>query len=310
MKNDLVSIAMATFNGERFLRRQLDSIYSQSYKDIEVIVCDDKSTDNTIAILEEYRTKNGLRYQINNSNLGYFKNFEKTIGLCRGRYIALADQDDIWLPNKINRLVESIGDYSMIFSDAGFIDDNDTLFADSILRFTGNSVFSGKPIKNLIFYNFITGCTVLFKREILDVALPFPEGEYYHDWWLALVACKLDGLLFLPEQLVLYRRHQSNALGLQKESSLVGKLFGFLMEAPGKETFYIRERRLEKLLTNNLFSSDEKQFIEIAYEYFHDRLNTKLHVKAFLIALRNSQYIFPTLSGIWRIKSIIGVLFR
>jgi glycosyltransferase involved in cell wall biosynthesis len=310
MKNELVSIAMATYNGARFLRKQLDSIYNQSYKNLEIIVCDDKSTDNTVSILDEYRVKKGLYYQINKVNVGYYRNFEKTIGLCNGRYIALADQDDIWVSNKIASLVDAIGDCSMIYSDASFIDDNDKIFAKSILEYTGCPAFSGKSLKQLAFWNSVTGCTVLFKREMLEFAVPFPDGEKYHDWWLALVACKMKGLCFLADQLVLYRRHQANTLGLRKRSTILGKMAGFLTEEPEKETFRIEEQRLESLCANKLFSVDERKFLKIAHDYFHDRLNTRLHVKAFVIALRNHRYIFPTISGIWRVKAILGALLR
>ena len=101
MQNKLVSIAMATYNGEKYLKEQLDSIYAQTYKDIEVIVCDDCSSDKTVEILDEYKEKYGLKYYINEKNLGFKKNFEKAISLCSGDFIALADQDDIWIENKI-----------------------------------------------------------------------------------------------------------------------------------------------------------------------------------------------------------------
>jgi glycosyltransferase involved in cell wall biosynthesis len=92
----MISLAMPTYNGERFLREQLDSIYNQTIVPDEVIVVDDCSTDGTISILEEYKKKYGLKYWVNEKNLGYNKNFEKAISLCTGDYIALSDQDDVW----------------------------------------------------------------------------------------------------------------------------------------------------------------------------------------------------------------------
>ena len=93
----LISIAIATYNGEKYLEEQLDSIYAQTYKNIEVIVTDDCSSDKTVEILKKYYKSHGLKYVINETNLGFVKNFEKAISLCRGDYIALSDQDDIWL---------------------------------------------------------------------------------------------------------------------------------------------------------------------------------------------------------------------
>src|SRR5688572_32515873 len=101
MPAPLVSIAIATYNGEKFLRQQLDSIYAQSYPNIEVVVSDDRSTDATAGVLEEYRRRHGLAYGVNETRLGYPRNFERAASMCRGAYIAFADQDDIFLPHKI-----------------------------------------------------------------------------------------------------------------------------------------------------------------------------------------------------------------
>lgn len=115
MKNKLVSIAMATYNGEKYLKEQLDSIYAQTYKNIEVIVCDDCSSDKTVEILDEYKEKYGLKYYINEKNLGFKKNFEKAISLCSGDFIALADQDDIWIESKIEIFLKSKGIDNLIY---------------------------------------------------------------------------------------------------------------------------------------------------------------------------------------------------
>jgi len=98
----MVSIALATYNGERFLKEQLDSILEQSYTDIEIIACDDCSTDSTPQILEDYQKKDSrLKVYFNEKNLGFKKNFEKCISLCDGDYIALSDQDDVWTKDHI-----------------------------------------------------------------------------------------------------------------------------------------------------------------------------------------------------------------
>ena len=101
--SDRISIAMATFNGEKYLREQLDSIYSQTLLPYEIVAADDCSTDRTTEILEEYRIKKGLKYLVNEHNIGVVKNFEKAISLCQGDYVALSDQDDIWFPEKLEK---------------------------------------------------------------------------------------------------------------------------------------------------------------------------------------------------------------
>ena len=120
----MISIAMATYNGEKYLREQIDSILNQTIQDFELIVCDDCSTDTTWNILQDYQSQDRrIKCYRNEENLGFKKNFEKAIGLCTGEYIALSDQDDIWLPEHLEKLVNIIGNADLacgtelLFSD-------------------------------------------------------------------------------------------------------------------------------------------------------------------------------------------------
>ena len=123
MNTKLVSIVVTTYNGERFLKAQLDSIIAQTYQPIEIIVVDDGSTDNTLNILNEYATNHkNVSVIKNEQNLGYVKNFEKGFSLAKGDYIAPCDQDDVWLPTKIDVLVNHIGDDAIAYCDSEFID--------------------------------------------------------------------------------------------------------------------------------------------------------------------------------------------
>ena len=123
----MISIAMATYNGELFIREQLDSILTQTLSDWELIVCDDGSTDNTLSILQEY-ANNDSRIKIyqNETNLGFKRNFEKAIGLCSGECIALCDQDDIWYPNHLEILLNLIGNNSLSIGNSDIVDTNNT----------------------------------------------------------------------------------------------------------------------------------------------------------------------------------------
>ena len=107
----MISLAMPTYNGSKFLRKQLDSIYEQTLIPDEIVVVDDCSTDNTRDILEEYKMTRGLKYYVNEKNLGYNKNYVKAIMLCNGDYILLCDQDDVWLPNKVEKCYNEIVKY-------------------------------------------------------------------------------------------------------------------------------------------------------------------------------------------------------
>ena len=119
MAHPLVSVVLATYNGERFLKQQLDSVINQTYPNLEIIVVDDGSSDNTINILNEYaiRYRNVSVFK-NEKNLGFVKNFDKACGLASGEFIALCDQDDYWLPDKIKRCVEAIGDNAMVYCNS------------------------------------------------------------------------------------------------------------------------------------------------------------------------------------------------
>lgn len=121
----MISIAMATYNGEKYLRKQIDSILDQTIQDFELIVCDDCSTDTTWNILLMYQLQDSrIKCYRNEENLGFKKNFEKAIGLCSGEYIALSDQDDIWTEKHLQVLVENLGERDLIGANAFLCDKN------------------------------------------------------------------------------------------------------------------------------------------------------------------------------------------
>ena len=137
----MISIAMATYNGEKYLREQLDSILSQTITDWELIVCDDCSKDTTVGILKSYQRKDGrVKIFVNEKNLGFKKNFEKAIGLCSGDYIALADQDDIWHDNHLEVLLGLIGEVSLSCGNARLMT-SDSVVTEKKLNEVDNLLF-------------------------------------------------------------------------------------------------------------------------------------------------------------------------
>lgn len=209
----LVSVVIATYNGERFLREQLNSIIQQTYKNIEIIAVDDCSTDNTASILSEYAARYHNFTVIKNSqNIGYQKNFERGFLLANGDYIAPCDQDDIWLPTKIEVLLNGIGNHAIAYCDSSFItssgermnkkmSDEKMLidFDDPIMFVVGGSV---------------PGHAMLVKKQLIIDTMPFPDKIMPHDYWLAFVATFNSSLKFIDQALVLYRRHDTNLFGL------------------------------------------------------------------------------------------------
>lgn len=206
----LISIAMCTYNGERFLEQQLQSIVDQHYRNLEIIIVDDRSSDGTLAILQRFQEQDSrIRVLQNPHNLGFIRNFERALGECRGEYIALADQDDVWLPEKIETLLSEIGDNLLIYSRVKLIDSNGEQIAGTFPRVRR---IEGECPLSFIFENCVTGHACLLKRDLLERALPIPEGVFAHDHWLAIIAAGSGQLKASQKLLSLYRSHGSNTL--------------------------------------------------------------------------------------------------
>ena len=223
----MVSIALTTYNGEKYLRGQLDSILLQTIQDFEVVVCDDRSCDSTWCILEEYARKD-LRFKIhrNEKNLGFLRNFERAISLCTGDYIALCDQDDIWLNNHVQILLEHISDYTLCGANALLVDGDNKDLNITLLDTLGVDYLpqNQEDFEFFLFHsNVFQGAALLFKKELISRALPFPENVEFHDHWLALVACSMDGVNYVNVPVLRYRQHGMNVTD-NKKFSLFGKI--------------------------------------------------------------------------------------
>jgi len=211
---DKISIAIATYNGEKYLREQLDSLYTQTFIPNEVIAVDDCSTDNTITILEEYHQKYGLIYHINDATMGVNKNFEKAINLCSNDYIALCDQDDVWLPHKIET------SYLRLKS----IENNlPSLVSSRCINVDANLKLISKPITAKDSDSYITtllghhsqGCSLMMNRALLKYILPFPmDNKIIFDGYIGLIAAMVGNKYNIAETLMYYRHHQSNLFGM------------------------------------------------------------------------------------------------
>jgi glycosyltransferase involved in cell wall biosynthesis len=211
-----VSVAMATYNGSSYIEAQLDSIFRQTHKNIELIIVDDCSTDNTVSLIQQYQKLHAnIKLFHNTVNLGVVKTFARAMSLCQGEFIALSDQDDIWFENKLERLLGNIGDNLLIHSDAILVDVNMQTIAKSYAQST-NKDLNKKEFVDYLISNNVTGCTTLFPRKLLDLALPIPEGFYIHDHYLAIIASFYGTVKFLNEPLVYYRQHDKNSIGAER----------------------------------------------------------------------------------------------
>ena len=202
-----ISIAMATYNGAKFLREQLESFAGQTRPPDELVICDDGSTDDTVRIIEEFSRVCGFPVRLfkNEVNVGFVKNFERTISACTGDLIALSDQDDVWLNEKLE-VVEQL----FLANPDALVIINDLIICDGELNRTKYTKLGHLKALGLEESYFITGCCTTIKRVLLEVALPFPNQLEAHDTWINGVAELIGGRLVLRRPLQLYRRHESN----------------------------------------------------------------------------------------------------
>lgn len=213
MNQPLVSVALCTYNGAEFVAEQIETILKQTYSNLEVIIVDDCSTDETAKIIQAFAEKdNRIQFFENTSNLGHNLNFDKACGLCTGELVAIADQDDVWVPEKIEIMVKRL------------LDNPENILVHCISsRFKGEGKPSKRSIKLVNYYtecnpgmfflyNPVNGHNMLFKQELLKDALPFPEDVYY-DWWLAVHAACSGNIDHEDSILVWHRVHETNASG-------------------------------------------------------------------------------------------------
>lgn len=282
MKNDfpIVSIALCTYNGEAYLSKQLDSILAQTYRNIELIVVDDGSTDTTMEILRSYQKANSrIRVFENQSTLGYNKNFEKAIELCSGAYISISDQDDIWLGNKVERLLACIGECDMIYANSAFIDQNDNLTGGYIID-PGRNSADFMNYKNILLENFVTGHNVLFKRDVLRKILPFPENGFY-DWWMGFVMLYEHKLGYCDEILTHYRTHERSVMNvIRKKVTRLDVTKTILQE-------------LKNFQTYPELNSEDKVFLLELEAAFKDKLSSYFSFQLYQLLLTNFKVLFP-----------------
>ena len=221
-----ISVALCTYNGEPFLREQLASIQQQSRLPDELVVCDDRSTDHTVAIVREFAATVSFPVTIvqNPETLGSAKNFEKAIRLCAGDLIALSDQDDIWYPDRLERSQQEFVAHpqaGLVFSDADLIDEQNRPLAGTLWQRLG---FAGKRREELLAgqfvvlakHRFVTGATAMFRADLRDRFLPI-GADWIHDEWITLIAAAFSDLRPIEQRLIRYRLHGSQQVGFQNK---------------------------------------------------------------------------------------------
>jgi glycosyltransferase involved in cell wall biosynthesis len=206
-----VAVVVATYNGATYLPPQLESIIKQTHKPSQIIIIDDASSDDTVTIAQAFAAAHSEVMVVQNeTRLGYIKNFEKGMLLANAHYVALSDQDDIWVPHKLEKLLASIGDQMLAYSDSELIDSNGYLLHKKMSSIK-NQLAYHTPIMYAI-GAWAPGHAMLFKKELIDKAVPFPS-LVTHDFWLGFVATCYSTVVYVNEPLVHYRQHTQNAIG-------------------------------------------------------------------------------------------------
>jgi len=202
----MISVCLASYNGEQFIAEQIESILAQLSTGDELIISDDGSNDQTIGITSSF---NDSRIKIINNDKckGVIKNFENALMHAKGDYIFLSDQDDVWLPSKVKESIKYLDKNLLVVSDCRVVDKQLKEISHSFFRLRG----SKKGILNNIVKNSYLGCCMAFRKELLQYALPIPNGAAMHDIWLGLVAETQGTVQFIDKQLILFRRHGANA---------------------------------------------------------------------------------------------------
>lgn len=212
----MISVCMATYNGEKYLREQVDSILAQLGENDELMVSDDGSTDSTIDILKSY---NDSRIKIlkNKGNHGVNGNFENALSHANGDYIFLSDQDDVWLPDKVIICIGALQSCDCVVHDC--------IVVDAFLKEIEPSFFSYHKSKagfwNNLYRNSYVGCCMAFKKNVLRRVLPYPNNiPVFQDGWIASISEWIGIVKFIPDKCLLFRRHDANTSITCKKSLL------------------------------------------------------------------------------------------
>lgn len=270
--NECVDVLIATCNGEKYVKEQIESILNQTYKNIKVIVSDDRSDDSTPEILKELAEKDSrITLNLQQERLGVVGNFEFLLKQVQSKYYMLSDQDDFWLPEKIEKSVQKLEEdgSDFVFGDLEVVDrDLNTIYPSF-----GDFMLLNRKIKKYIgtyklnyLYNCVTGCTVLGKKEFIDKILPIPKISKYliHDHWMGLMMSIYGKNSYIEEKYIKYRQHGNNQVGTNKLSHKFTKMDDV------RELFInVKLGIFETYVKNNDKFPKELQKLNLeAYDYF------------------------------------------
>ena len=275
-----IQVLLATYNGARFLRQQVDSVLAQEGVDVRILARDDGSSDGTQALLADYARALPNRLQVLHDDLrtGTARgNFGLLLQAAAAPYAAFCDQDDVWLPGKLGasmavmRSLEAAhGTHAplLVYTDLRVVDEDLRTVSDSLWQSNNLRNASSPTLAGLLTENTVTGCTVLLNRALVDRMRAMPSTAQMHDHWAALIAASLGAIRALPQPMVLYRQHASNVIGaVQEKQSLPAKISRFLSQEgmAARRTQYLADRAQAQSLLNlhgSVMRADTRRTVE------------------------------------------------
>ena len=283
---------MATYNGEKFINQQIDSILKQSYKDFELIICDDCSKDKTVEIIKKY-SDSRIKLYINEQNLGFKKNFQKAIEFCSGEFLAFCDQDDIWTENHLELLLNNISNKDLICGNAKLIDQDGNSMNVTTKECLGNFNFEANNIvlfEKLLHGNFVQGTAALITKEFSKKLFPVPESVDFHDWWAASLSTLNNGCSYLDDIVLFYRQHGNNVT-TNKKITFFDSIKTVIKNRNKKIDEYRKKSEFCSALLPFCTSDNHKKIVTEAYNYYFD-LSNKKYCKCIKYFNKNYQNIF------------------
>jgi glycosyltransferase involved in cell wall biosynthesis len=220
-----VDILLATYNGERHLEDQIRSVLGQSHSNWTLFIRDDGSTDGTVNIIDSFEKKYPGKIVVlrdGDGNLGYKKNFSRLLEKSTADYIALCDQDDLWVAEKISLNLDKMRSLErmhgsatplLVFSDLKVVDEDLEVISESFWKYQCLDPDTANSLNRLLIQNVVTGCTAMINRSLKELSLPIPVVARAHDWWIALVAAAFGAADYIEQPTVLYRQHRENTIG-------------------------------------------------------------------------------------------------
>ena len=270
-----VAVLLATYNGEKYIEEQLDSIINQTYKDFVCYIHDDGSKDSTLRICESYEkhypgTICNLKYE---STGGAKNNFFSLMKRVDADYFLFCDQDDVWLPNRIEKMMnalEDVDDDFLAFSDLKIVDEKLNVLSDSF--YDSNHINPATiDYKNALIKGYIPGCAMMASRKLIEKALSFHNSESIkmHDWWIVLTAFMTDSrLIFVNESLSLYRQHSNNTIGAKNLSTIdrivfnVKRVFSGTLKAEKKNNLETPRVQAKEMYDCGIGSDEKRLFVK------------------------------------------------